>query len=77
MARCVAAEDHLQKEDIDLCLRVSENLANPRYQAGRYAPIEAPMWFFHQKLHKSIFGSAPGLKHRPGGSNRNYYTAEE
>ena len=40
MARCVAAEDHLQKEDIDLCLRVSENLSNPRYQAGRYAPIE-------------------------------------
>ena len=31
------------------------------------------MWFFHQKLHKSIFGTAPGLKHRPGGSNRNFY----
>ena len=73
VAKCVAAEDHLQKEDIDLCLRVSENLRNPRYDAGRYAPIEAPMWFFHQKLHKSIFGTAPGLKHRPGGSNRNYY----
>ena len=34
---------------------------------------QAPMWFFHQKLHNSIFGSAPGLKHRPGGSNRNYF----
>ena len=40
VAKCVSAEDHLQKEDIDLCLRVSENLRNPRYDAGRYAPIE-------------------------------------
>jgi hypothetical protein len=102
--QCLKAEDELQREDIDLCIKVSENLRNPLYNAGRYAPIEvrsderaalcrtarlltapacsalfcqqAPMWWWHQKLHKDVFGSAPGLKHRPVGSNRSFYTLE-
>ena len=59
------AEDELQNEDIELCLKVGANLASPMYAAGRYAPIESPMWWHHQRLHKDLFGSAPGLKHRP------------
>lgn len=53
-----------------MCLRVHANLKNPLYDSGRYAPIEAPMWWWHQLLHKDIFGSAPGLKFKPAGENR-------
>jgi hypothetical protein len=73
ISQCIAAEDELQKQDIELCMRVGENLRNPLYKAGRYAPIEAPMWFFHQLLNKDIFGTSPGLVHRPVGSNRNFF----
>ena len=27
----------------------------------RYAPVETPMWYHHQLLHKDLFGTAPGL----------------
>ena len=65
IAMAEVAEDELQNEDIELCLKVGANLASPMYAAGRYAPIESPMWWHHQRLHKDLFGSAPGLKHRP------------
>ena len=74
---CARAEDSLQKEDIELCLRVGENLRNPLYNAGRYAPIEAPMWWFHQKLHADIFGGdPPGLHHPLPGANSSYMSRQ-
>lgn len=77
VAMAEVAEDELQHQDIDLCLKVSSNLRSPMYAAGRYAPIESPMWWWHQRLHNSIFGTAPGLRHHPkdAGMNRVHYTA--
>ncbi|KAK9807556.1 hypothetical protein WJX72_002507 [[Myrmecia] bisecta] len=61
IADCLEAENEIQMEDMDLCFKVQENLRNGIYDAGRYAPIEIPMWYYHQLLHRDIFGDAPGL----------------
>lgn len=35
------------------------------------------MWWHHQLLHRSLFGTAPGLRHHPADAamNKVYYTA--
>lgn len=59
----------------DAC--AGENLRNPLYDAGRYAPIETPMWIFHQNLHRDIFGTAPGLHHPLISSNHDFRTKKQ
>lgn len=51
-ARCLAASDQVQQEDIAVCRMVQEGLASGVYDRGVYAPrFEAPMYHFHRLLH--------------------------
>ncbi len=56
--RSLQASHTVQVEDTAVCESVQRGLASGRYQQGRYAAAEAPMFAFHRLLWANLNGAA-------------------
>jgi len=60
VARCIAASERVQAEDVAISEAVQRGLHSPGYQRGRYAPaLEGGAYRFHQLLAEELHAALP------------------